>query len=150
MRWRGRLRRVAGGDPECGSVALYMALIAVGLLMMAGLVVDGGAAIAARARAVDVSEQAARAGADALSQSSLRVGGPGGLTADPGVARAAAVRVLAAADATGDVQVSGATVTVTARVFRRAAVLSAVGVGDLSQTQTSTAAALYGTDRAGR
>jgi hypothetical protein len=38
---------------------------------------------------------------------------------------------------------------VTARVSRRAAVLSAVGVGDLSQTQTSTAVALYGTDQAG-
>lgn len=150
MRRRVGLRWFADDDPERGSVALYMALIAVGMLMMAGLVIDGGAAIAARARAVDVSEQAARAGADALSQPALRTGTPGGLTADPGAARAAAARVLAAAGVTGDVRVSGAAVTVTARVPRRAVVLSAVGVGDLSQSQTSTAVAVYGTDRAGR
>jgi Flp pilus assembly protein TadG len=136
-------------EPDRGSITLYLALIVFGLLMMAGLVIDGGAALAARARAVDVSEQAARAGADALSQGSLRTAEPSELEADPRQARAAANRVLAAADATGDVRVTGSTVTVTARVACRAAVLSAAGVDDLSQSQTSTAFALYGTDTAG-
>jgi Flp pilus assembly protein TadG len=144
-----QVRQLVDEHPERGSIALSMALAAFGLLMMAGLVIDGGAAIATRARAVNVSEQAARAGADALSQTSLRSGSPSSLTADAGAARMAAVRMLAAANATGDVRVAGATVTVTARVPCRAVVLSAVGVGDLSQSQTSTAVALYGTDRAG-
>src|SRR5664279_4932205 len=58
--------------PEEGSVALYMAIITVALLAMAGLVIDGGSAIAARSKAADLAQQAARAGANALAPDSLR------------------------------------------------------------------------------
>jgi Flp pilus assembly protein TadG len=141
---RGRLRTLRPREDR-GAVALYMALIMVGLLVMAGLVIDGGAAIAARGRAADVAEQAARGGADALSPASLRGPGPDSLALDEAAARAAATRVLSLAGATGEVQVSGLQVSVTAHVPRRAVILSAVGVADLTGTATATATVLHGT-----
>lgn len=126
-----------------------MSLIMVGFMVMAGLVIDGGAAIAARGRAADLAEQAARAGANALSPSSLRGPSPTDLSLDPAAAQAAATRVLALADATGQVQVSGLQVRVTAHVPRHAVILSAVGVNDLTGTATATATVLHGTNTGG-
>ncbi|MBL8929316.1 MAG: hypothetical protein JNL54_04255 [Kineosporiaceae bacterium] len=119
--------------------------MAVGLMVMAGLVIDGGAAIAARARAADIAQEAARAGADQLTQASLRGTSPAGLQLDPAAAEAAAVRVLGLRGATGEVSVASREVTVTAHVPQRAAVLSAVGVSDLSGTAQATATILHGT-----
>ena len=67
-------------DLERGSILLYLLPIALVLLLFAGLVFDGGTALAARGRAADLAAQAARAGADALNQAALRSGGPGGPT----------------------------------------------------------------------
>jgi Flp pilus assembly protein TadG len=119
------------------------------MMAMAGLVIDGGAAIAARARAADLAEQAARAGADALSPSSLRGQGPADLRVDPAAARTAADRVLVLGGATGEVTVSGLDVFVTAHVPRQAVVLTAVGINDLTGTATATATVLHGTTTGG-
>ena len=48
------------------------------LFALAGLVLDGGAALTAHGRAADVAQQAARAGADALDGASLRARPPPG------------------------------------------------------------------------
>lgn len=133
------------GRDDRGAVALYMSLIMVGLMVMAGLVIDGGAAIAARGRAADLAEQAARAGANALSPPSLRGASPSELSLDPAAAQAAATRVLALAGAGGQVQVNGLDVSVTAHVPRHAVILSAVGVNDLTGTASATASVLHGT-----
>lgn len=135
---------------EAGFVSLYVVVITVGLLAMAGLVIDGGNAIAAREQATDAAQQASRAGADALSPDSLR-GSPTGLTASPAAAQAAANRVLAAAGVTGTVTVAvaGDSVTVTVVVHKSTTILSAVGVTDISGTATATATALHGTTTGG-
>jgi hypothetical protein len=132
-------------DRDRGSVALFMAVFMMALLVLAGLVVDGGAAIAARERAADLAQQAARAGADALVPASLRGSSPAGLQVDPNAAQSAAARVLALGGATGEITITGLEVTVTARVPRRAAILAAVGVTDLTGTATATATVLHGT-----
>ena len=62
------------GDDE-GSVSAFVVVLIVALMVVAGLVVDGGRAINARADAMDAAEQAARAGAAQLDQTSLRSGG---------------------------------------------------------------------------
>ncbi len=46
------------GDSERGSIALYLAIFATGMIAMAGLVIDGGAALATREKAADVGERA--------------------------------------------------------------------------------------------
>jgi Flp pilus assembly protein TadG len=130
--------------PEEGSVALYMAIITVALLAMAGLVIDGGAAIAARGKAADLAQQAARAGANALAPDSLRGTSPTGLRVDSAGAQQAAGRVLTFGGATGEVTVNGLEVTVVAHMPQRAAVLSAVGITDLTGTATATATVLHG------
>ena len=137
-----RQRRVRRSDDD-GSISLFFAIVTVAALMMAGLVVDGGAALAARERAADLATQAARAGAAALTPTSLRAGGP--LTADPAAATRAANAVLDDAGAAGQVHVDGATVTVTVRVPRHTVILSAVGLTDISQTASATATAITGT-----
>lgn len=146
---QGRSARTRLARDDDGSVSVYLAVWAVALMAMAGLVVDGGAAIAARGRAADLAEQAARAGADALSPASLRGMHPADLQVDPASARSAAARVLALGGATGEVSISGLYVSVTAHVPRTAAVLSAVGVNDLTGTATATATVLHGTTRGG-
>lgn len=65
---RGRLRRQA----ERGSAALFVAIFAPAMIFMAGLVIDGGAALEAKQRASDIAEQAARAGAGQCDVASLR------------------------------------------------------------------------------
>jgi Flp pilus assembly protein TadG len=132
-----------GAGRDRGSVGLYFAIITLAALVMAGLVIDGGAALATRERAADLATQAARAGADALTPVSLR-GLPAGLQADPVAAREAADRILTDGDATGQVSVSGDTVTVTATIQRRTVILSAVGLTDISQTASASATNIYG------
>jgi hypothetical protein len=69
MRRWGRLRR---GALERGSAALFVAIFAPAMIFMAGLVIDGGAALEARQRASDIAEQAARAGAGQCDVALLR------------------------------------------------------------------------------
>jgi Flp pilus assembly protein TadG len=138
-----RARALVRLGDDRGSISLYFAIIAVAALVMAGLVIDGGAALAAREKAADLATQAARAGADALTPASLR-GEPGDLRADPAAAQQAVTRLLAAAGATGKATVSGDTVTVTVTVPKYTVILSAVGVDDISQTASASATALYG------
>ena len=140
---RGRWVRLRE-SAEAGFVSLYVVVITVGLLAMAGLVIDGGNALAAREQATDVAQQAARAGADALSPESLRAS-PTGLTASPAAAQAAANRVLDTAGVTGTVNVDGPTVSVTVVVHKDTTILSAFGVGQIEGRATSAATALHGT-----
>lgn len=143
--WARWSRRHAAMDGERGSIALWYAIVAVAALVMAGLVIDGGNALATRQRAADVATQAARAGADALNPASLRdTAGGVSLQADPAAAQLAASGVLAAAGATGTVTVAGGTVSVTATIPKRTAILSVVGVTDISQTATASATSIYG------
>lgn len=134
---------------ERGSIGLLLSLLMVGLMAMAGLVVDGGAALAARGRAADVAQQAARAGADALLPGSLRSNDPSRLQLDPTAARAAATGVLTAGGVTGEVTVQGDSVTVHCLVTRRTSILSAVGITTVTGAATETATALFGGTREG-
>ena len=59
-------------DRERGSLSLFAVIFTLVVLMLAGLVYDGGLAIAARQRAADVAESAARAGANAVDVEAFR------------------------------------------------------------------------------
>jgi Flp pilus assembly protein TadG len=123
---------------------LYMVPVSFILLMGAGLVFDGGRAVAARARAGDVAAEAARAGAGAIDPASLRTAGPVRPRIDPAAAIPAARQVLTAAGAGGTITTSGRLVTVTAHVRTRTAILSAIGITDVSATATASAGDLHG------
>ena len=57
---------------ERGSTALFVAFFAPAMIFMAGLVIEGGAAMEARQRAADIAEQAARAAARECDVAILR------------------------------------------------------------------------------
>lgn len=137
-------RRGPADDTERGSISLYFAITTLAALVLAGLVIDGGAALATRERAADLATQAARAGATALTPTSLR-GAPSALQGDPTAATNAADAILRDGGATGQVTVSGDTVTVTAHLPRHTVILSAVGLTNISQTATASASAVIGT-----
>jgi len=59
-------------EAERGSAALFVAIFAPAMIFMAGLVIDGGAALEAKQRASDIAEQAARAGAGQCDVALLR------------------------------------------------------------------------------
>ena len=132
-------------EPDRGSITAYLLITTVALVVLAGLVLDGGAALTAHGTAADTAQQAARAGADALDEQSLRASAPAGLTTNPAAAREAAAAVLAAADVTGDITVTGSTVTVTARATKPTAILAIVGIDQVGGTATATAIPLHGT-----
>ena len=56
-------------------MSVFTVLFSVVVFLLAGLLVDGGAAINARLRAADIAEQAARAGADQIDVDHLRATG---------------------------------------------------------------------------
>lgn len=136
-------RKPADAESDRGSVSLYFAIVTIAALVMAGFVIDGGAALATRERAADLATQAARAGANALTPQSVR-GLPTSLQADPAAAQTAANRVLRAGGATGSVSVAGDIVRVTVTVGKSTVILSAVGLDDISQTGSASATAIYG------
>jgi Flp pilus assembly protein TadG len=131
-----RLERGPSRRDEAGIAAVFVVFVAVALLAVAGLVIDGGYTMAAKREATGQAESAARVGADALNEASLRTGSP---VVDPQLAVTAAQAYLARVDATGTVSVDGATVTVTVAADQPMAVLSAVGVSSLHVSATASA-----------
>lgn len=123
---------------EDGVTALFVVLITVALLAMAGLVIDGGYAMASNRRLTSQAEQAARIGADALNQDSLRDGGDPQV--DPSKAVAAAQTYLARVGAPrGEVSIDGGIVTVTIKSHSKTSILSAVGVTQLATSGAASA-----------
>lgn len=68
---------------EQGSVAAFVAVIAVALVMVAGMAYDGGQIVAAQATARDLAAGAARAGAQEVDMDRLRGTGDAVLDAGP-------------------------------------------------------------------
>src|SRR5947209_20356105 len=96
---------------EQGQVTAFLVVIMVALLAMAGLVIDGGTALAAKRRAINEADSAARAGSQALAIRSYR--STGSLAPDPDAAIDAARAYLARTSDSGDVVLRGDQVVVT-------------------------------------
>jgi hypothetical protein len=109
-------------------VAAFVLLLVVACVAMLGLVVDGGRAMTARQAAAEEAEQAARAGAGALSVSGLR---SGTLQLDDGQAVEAAEAFTVASGHPGTATVSDGVVTVTVSYSIPTVVLGMVGIDTL-------------------
>lgn len=133
------VRRPAERD-EVGGASVLVVLLAVGLMVAAGLVIDGGYALAERRQAMNQAEQAARVASDQLSEAGLRSGVTSVRASE---ARSAAQSYLASAGANGNVAINSAgRVTVTVRSDYRPAVLSMVGVPPIGVSATATAVSI--------
>src|SRR6202035_3782558 len=99
LRLRSRLR-----DEE-GMVTAFVVIFTFALLLLAGLVIDGGLTLATRVQAINEAQAAARAGAQQINLPLLRATGQVALQRDQ--AAQAAHTYLAATGHTGTVTVHG-------------------------------------------
>ena len=133
-------RRVRSSD-ETGGITVFVALMAVALFALAGLVLDGGRAMSAQQAAQDEAEQAARSGAAALSVSALRTGA---VRLDPQTAVADAVAYTVAAGHPGTATVVGNGVEVHIQYRVPTDILGMVGIGTLPVSASARAIDVHG------
>jgi Flp pilus assembly protein TadG len=128
---------------ERGSVSLFVVLLVPALLAAAGLVLDGGSAVAAKAQAVGDAYAAARAGAQALSAATYAATGK--IRADPAAARSAAVAYLrrAGEDGPAHVDVHGRQVHVNVTAASPTRLLNVFGLTAIHVTGRGSATAVY-------
>jgi Flp pilus assembly protein TadG len=132
-------RRLRGED---GQVVPILLLLAPVLLVLAGLVFDGGQILTARRDANNLARQAARAGAQELDVNSVRAGTP---VLDPAAAEARTRQYLADRGVTPDsVVVTAERVEVTVSTNQPTPLLSLVGISHRRVTATASARSARG------
>lgn len=123
-------------------VTAFVVVMTLALLVMAGLVLDGGLALAAKVQAIDDAQAAARAGAQAIDLATFRATGQ--VTLDPAEATTDAEQALAVAGHTGTVAVNGDEVTVTVTIAQPMQLLDLVGVHQITVSGAGSATAEQG------
>ncbi|MEU5647568.1 pilus assembly protein TadG-related protein [Streptomyces milbemycinicus] len=127
--------KIVGGDDR-GQVTSFVMGVMLALWLFAGIVIDGGLALAGKARALDVAQEAARTGAQQLDIGRLRSTDDVRLLRSK-AARAATAYVSATGD-TGRATVRGDEVTVHVTHHQPAQILQLVGVRTLTVTADAT------------
>jgi Flp pilus assembly protein TadG len=118
-----------------------VALLVVAMLVLMGLVIDGGSAISAQQSAFDEAQQAARAGAGALSVDALRAGS---LQIDQQAAVTTAEAFTVAAGHPGTATVSGGAVRVEIHYRIATDILSIVGITSMPVSASASAVDVAG------
>ncbi|MFC9486578.1 TadE/TadG family type IV pilus assembly protein [Streptomyces hydrogenans] len=138
-RWRAAAAARLSRADDRGSMSLYFALVAVALLMVMGLLVDGGGALNAANRATSGAQEAARAAGQQLDVAQAMEGDA--ITLDPDAAVAAAQDYLSAAGLQGSAEITGDGRSLTVHVQDSYTTYFAqfVGVGTIHVTGTATA-----------
>jgi Flp pilus assembly protein TadG len=126
-----------------GTVAMFTTIFALFIIVLAGLLVDGGLAIHARQRAADIAEQGARAAADDVDVNYLRQTGQARIADARGACMRAQRLVAEYPEVTGhpQCQVEGTqTARVVVQIKVRLQLLSIVpGFGDFTMTSAASA-----------
>lgn len=126
---------------ESGVLTAFIAVLAVALLVIVGMAVDCGRAIAAQSLAADEAEQAARAGAGALSIDALR---DGQLGLNPSRAIRSAESYTLLTGHPGTASVSHGVVTVHVVVVVPTTILNIVGVPAITVSASASASDIEG------
>lgn len=126
-----------GVTDERGAISTFLAVIALALLMAAGLAIDGGRKVNALREASHLADNAARAGAQAIDLDTLRT--TGNLQLLPDQASTRVDEYLTPLGHTANVTVAGDTVTVTVSLTVDPVLLP---TGTITVTATETAAAI--------
>lgn len=129
-------------DERGNTLTVFVAVVVAALVLMAGLVVDGGAQSTASRRCHQVAAQAARAATDAGA-----AGKAAGSGADPAAMVRAAREVLDASGLTGTVTVAGGAVRVQTQARTSTVFLSLIGIGSLGAEAEAEAVLLSSRDR---
>ena len=124
-----------------GAITVFAVLLLVALMALLGLVVDGGSAFLAHQSAETEAEQAARAGAGALSIEGLR---DGTVQLDNQAAVAVAEGFASAAGHPGTATVANGEVTVRIHYRVPTAILGIIGIRSLPVSATASSFDLEG------
>ncbi|MER7148372.1 MULTISPECIES: TadE/TadG family type IV pilus assembly protein [Streptomyces] len=148
----GAVRRRAALTMRCrdrdrGSMSVFFALAALAILMVLGLLVDGGGALNAANRSTSLAQEAARTAGQQLDAAQAVQGTA--ITVDPNAAAGAARDYLAARNVSGDVSVSDDGRTLNVTVHATYTTLFAQLVGRSTINVTGTAHAHLQTQAAG-
>ncbi|HUD17814.1 MAG TPA: pilus assembly protein TadG-related protein [Acidimicrobiales bacterium] len=144
----GEAHRSFTRSDERGQVTAFIVVLVGALMLVAGLVIDGGLGLAAEVRATDEAQSAARAGAQAIDLAAYRQSGS--VTLDPTAATQAADNYLATTGDSGQVVVAGDVITVTVQVVQPTQILGIVGLHTLTVSGTARATAVRGITAAGQ
>jgi len=136
-RHRRLTRLLARRRDDSGAIAVTLAVTGMLVIVAAAALLGGGAVFAARAHGYDLAQSAARAGAQQIDTAIYRASGV--LRLDPARAAQAAKQFLAAAGATGEVEVTAARITVTATSQQATPMLKPFGIADVTVTSTASA-----------
>lgn len=129
-------RRTAQGD-ERGTITLFVVTLAIGLLLVVGLVVDGGGKVRSLQRANTAADEAARAGGQAIVEPIAAKGD--GARLDLIAARSAAQQYLSAAGIAGQVSlIDGTRLKVTTTATYKPVFLGLMGVDTITTSGEST------------
>lgn len=129
-------------EKDRGTVALFTTIFAVFVLILAGLLVDGGVAIHARERAADIAEQAARAAADDIDLNYLRQTGKARILSTDAPCRRARLLASKYREVTGPIQCDtsgGRSARVGVHIRVRFQLLSAFGFTEMTMFSTASA-----------
>jgi len=138
------VRRRMNVRDDDGAIAAFVVLVMVALLALLGLVVDGGTVLTARQAASAEAEQAARAGAGALSVDALRAGQ---IQIDGPAAVATAEQFMITAGHPGTAVVVGGVVTVRIDYQVPTAILGLIGFDRLDVSAAAAAVNVGGVTR---
>lgn len=114
-------------DERGNSLSAFVLVVVAALIMVAGLVIDGGAQVTATRRAEQAASEAARAAVDAGAPARAS-----GHVAPDHVLRSAAEGVLTARGVVGTVEIDRGTARVRTTVSTRTVFLSIVGIDSLT------------------
>ena len=123
-----------------GAVTVFVVAMTTALLLVAGLVFDGGRMIAANRDADAVAAAAARAGVQGVDESGLRQSN--GAPINPAEASARVHRYLSTTPFTGSATVNGDTVTVQVHRTQPLQILSLAGLRSSTITGSGSARAV--------
>ncbi|RFU85203.1 hypothetical protein DY218_18695 [Streptomyces triticagri] len=122
---------------DSGQVTAVVVVSVAGLFLAAGLVIDGGLALAGKVRAADTAQEAARAACQEVDLEHLRAHDR--MRLKPGEATAAAHARVAAVSDSADVTVLDDQAQVAVTHVQPTQVLSLVGIDTLTTTASATA-----------
>ena len=146
-------KRASAGcrDGERGSLTLMLAALSVALIALAGIVIDGGVKLRAAETADAIAQEAARAGAGIVNQSTAYSTGTFVVDQSQAITAARAYLAAAAHGGMADASVRGAvaaqgrdSIRVTVTVTEPTSVLSIIGIDSMSSTGAATASLVTG------
>ena len=141
---------MTGRRSDEGSITLFVCVAALGLLLLAGLVVDGGEKVRALQRADRLAAEAGRVGGQAID---VRAAIPGDVPrVDPAQAVRTSQAYLTAQGASGTARVTdaGRALVVDVTVSSPTVVLGLIGVNSLTVHGESTVRLVRGVTRGGQ